>query len=60
VRAALSIATLCVLAVLAWVDPARARQTTLSDNVKGYVRINAPVVVLTNVRVIDVHQLEPD
>lgn len=52
-KAALSIATLCVLAVLAWVNPARARQTTLSDNVKGYVRINAPVVALTNVRVID-------
>jgi imidazolonepropionase-like amidohydrolase len=46
-------AMLCVLAVLAWVNPARARQTTLSDNVKSYVRINAPIVALTNVRVID-------
>ena len=46
-------AMLCVLAVLAGIASVRARQATLADNVKGYVRINASVVALTNVRVID-------
>ena len=30
-----------------------AQRPALSDSVKGYVRVNAPVVALTNVRVID-------
>ena len=30
-----------------------AQRPAISDSVKGYVRVNAPVVALTNVRVID-------
>ena len=30
-----------------------AQRPTLSDNVNAYVRVNAPIIALTNVRVID-------
>ena len=33
--------------------PIRAQRPTLSDNVKNYVRVDAPVIALTNARVID-------
>ena len=38
---------------------ALAQRPTLSENVKGYVRIDAPVVALSNVRVIDGTGAEP-
>ena len=40
-------------AVLLAVAATAAQRPAISDSVKGYVRVNAPVVALTNVRVID-------
>jgi enamidase len=41
------------IAVVAGAIGVAAQRPTLSDNVKTYVRVDAPVVALTNVRVID-------
>lgn len=52
-RAVLAVSMPCVVAVLASVGPVRARQATPGANVKAYIRVNAAIVALTNVRVID-------
>ena len=44
---------LAALAVIGGAVSLSAQQPTLSDAVKAYVRVGAPVVALTNVRVID-------
>ena len=46
-------ALIALAAVLLTVAASSAQRPTLSDAVKSYVRVNAPVVALTNVRVID-------
>jgi len=46
-------ALIALAAVLLTVAATSAQRPTLSDAVKSYVRVNAPVVALTNVRVID-------
>ena len=49
----LGAAALAGVLAAALTAPIRAQRPTLSDNVKAYVRVEAPVIALTNARVID-------